>query len=1548
MKKFTIGLLMAALLPSGVYAQRIQQKMGRAVVAVTAAGDENVLVSWRKLAQEPENCTYNLYRRGQGSTEYTKVNSTPISLTNYQVSKTQVPSGSELAVTMVSPDGTESEKSKPFLFNEHEWSNVFLDIDFETKILNPNDYRVVFARPLDLDGNGEYDAVLVDRMCANSDKQPTATDPNTNTKLQMYTFDGECLWTLDAGPNQSYDEGQNDKIVVYDINCDGKCEVIVKSTDGTRFWDSKNNTWGKYANGKSDPDTDGDGIVDYTKQDKRNPPFYISILDARTGEEIVCNELDYSAINDGQDAYSRDNRADYYDDNEGKEYAFLTAKFAICYFDGIHPSLAVQCYNRNKKTGHHYYVCEWKFDWAGGKPTNWHHAYTWSMRNSAPAAAEFHQFRVCDVDGDGIDEVMEGGYAVNSTKGMVMSPGIGHGDRFDVSDIDPDRPGLEVYAIQQSNLLGQLIYDAATGEHIYEWYLPTIGDVGRGRCIDVDPDHKGYEVFSTMGNLYDCKGNVIKEGETAYPVEAVWWDGDLQRELIGSSGGSGYGTNVMVQKYDGTRLIQFSRESDWTVHAGGAVRPAFMGDMIGDWREELILMKQNDQTSTGLIGYSTNIPTEYSMYTLQEDPHYRLDCTTRGYYQMPCTGFYLGGDMPYPPLPPVMVADLRWQGGGTWSTQGAGFTTFDMTSAQNYADGKSVIFDLSGDNSQTIQLSGTLKPSVVYLMPTKGHDYTFGGTGSLAGAMGLWKSQQGTATFNGSLSYTGRTVISEGTLCVNGAIAGPVELRAKGTLAGVCTVNGDMAFEEALNYEGCRLMPGNADDKFGVMTFAKSLTLPGEVYVEINAADGKAGKIVVNGDLTLEGTNTFTIDHGDGKLAAGDYVLAECTGTLTADPSAIVVRGLDGVKYSIAVKGKQLVLTAEDTRAAQKDVVWTGNETNEWNYQAENFSIKDEATAFVANDSVVFNDVSANRNISVADNVVTGGVTFDFDNGTYTFSGEGGIAGEGGVTKNGKGEVRMELRNNSYTGSTIVNEGTLTVTSLADCGKNSSIGAAESGLNKLLLNGGTLKVEGTNMATNQVVTLQDTSTINVASASGTISLKGMVYGSGVLVKDGPGQLNFIYGGTNPFAGMIVKQGKIATGSWNSTFGRVGSPMVLAGGTVDLLDVNNSETRPVFDYDVTVVEGTNSTVMGTTRGAINGKFKGKGGLTIVSTGVRNDIGADFSAFEGTLTAQGENFRLMDNVTDMGMTAMVLDDGAKVGHYSSNGGNTKAVTTKIGSVESKAEDCNLGNGWKNDDGKVTKGVDAYEVGGNGASTTFAGRLYAKTITKVGDGTWTIDNEESTSDIVVNGGALLLNNRPYGIAPSAITTGTITVNRGGRLIGTGGGSKIVVNEGGVISAGKESGYGTLKATGDVTLAKGSTIEVKLGQNASGSGTGGKYNFAGKVTHSGDTILVTIDPARILQAGEEVEVFTGDGAQSGTFVVKTNCPNQAIEWDSSALLTEGVLRVKSVVVGIKDVTVNGGKVDVYSVDGVKLRNDVDRSSALDGLAPGVYIVDGEKLVKE
>lgn len=164
MKKLIIGLLMVAMfMPLSMTAQRIQQKLGRAVVAVTGNGSQNVLVTWRKLAQEPDGCTYNLYKRVQGSEEFTRVNATPIGKTNYQSTLSSIPYGTELAVSTVI-NGVEGERSKAFLFQKQAYANVFFDFNFETEVLNPNDYKCKYAWPMDLDGNGEIDAVLADRL----------------------------------------------------------------------------------------------------------------------------------------------------------------------------------------------------------------------------------------------------------------------------------------------------------------------------------------------------------------------------------------------------------------------------------------------------------------------------------------------------------------------------------------------------------------------------------------------------------------------------------------------------------------------------------------------------------------------------------------------------------------------------------------------------------------------------------------------------------------------------------------------------------------------------------------------------------------------------------------------------------------------------------------------------------------------------------------------------------------------------------------------------------------------------------------------------------------------------------------------------------------------------------------------------------------------------------------------------------------------------------------------------------------------------------------
>ena len=574
MKKIGILLAILVLLPSGMNAQRLQQKLGRGVVAVnrtggrsvTSSGGQGNLVSWRKLAEEPEGTSYNLYQRSPGATSFTKVNTTPLTKTNYQPST--MASGTEFAVAAV-VNGVEGELSRPFRYITQPWPNVWFKFDFDNKVLTRNDYRTKFVWPMDLDGNGEFDAVVVDRLFAGAADNDDAENQSDNTsttshKIQAYKLDGTLLWTVDMGPNVNISGGQNDMVVAYDINCDGKAEVMIRASDGTRFWDKQNETWGKYAMGSDNPDVDGDGIVDYRSQSVRNRPFYISVIDGATGAEIACNELKYSEVSDGSDSYTRTSRPNYMSDG----YSAMDGHFAICYLDGIHPSLVMECLDRDNNKTHHNYVFTWDFDWTGGTPKNWHHSATWSRNDKRPWPAEFHQLRVADVDGDGCDEMIQGGYSVNPLKGWFQSPGIGHGDRFILSDIDPDRPGMEVYAIQQSALLGQLLYDARTGERIKEWYLPSVYDVGRGACMDVDASRKGYELYSfTDDFIYDCKGDKTNYTRSGCGIstmfEGVWWDENLQREELSSPGGSGWGTNLMVTRVlSKNRLVEFSQESN--------------------------------------------------------------------------------------------------------------------------------------------------------------------------------------------------------------------------------------------------------------------------------------------------------------------------------------------------------------------------------------------------------------------------------------------------------------------------------------------------------------------------------------------------------------------------------------------------------------------------------------------------------------------------------------------------------------------------------------------------------------------------------------------------------------------------------------------------------------------------------------------------------------------------------------------------------------------------------------------------------------------------
>ena len=179
-------LLLTLILSSSVFAQRIQQKLGRGVVAVyrsggrsvtSAGGTNSSLISWRKLAQEPEGTTYNVYRRSMGTEAWTKMNSTPLKVTNYVPSS--LTNNTEYAVTAI-VDGVEGEMSLPFLYKTRSFPNVWFDFNFDDQVIKRNDYRTKFVWPMDLDGDGEVDAVGVDRLFAGAvEVDPDSEDAET-------------------------------------------------------------------------------------------------------------------------------------------------------------------------------------------------------------------------------------------------------------------------------------------------------------------------------------------------------------------------------------------------------------------------------------------------------------------------------------------------------------------------------------------------------------------------------------------------------------------------------------------------------------------------------------------------------------------------------------------------------------------------------------------------------------------------------------------------------------------------------------------------------------------------------------------------------------------------------------------------------------------------------------------------------------------------------------------------------------------------------------------------------------------------------------------------------------------------------------------------------------------------------------------------------------------------------------------------------------------------------------------------------------------------
>lgn len=608
-------------------AQYQMEYLNRGVHAVRQGGG-NVFVSWRLLGNEQQSLTFNLYRANgdlikDGSTDkMVKLNKQPISKSTNFLDR--IAAATTTYTYQVRPiiRGKEAGGSN---FVLKAGSNPYVSIPLKT----PQGYSANDASVGDTDGDGVYEIFIHMTGRAKDNSQAGVTDPPI---IHCYKLDGTFLWEINLGKNIR--EGAHyTQFMVYDLDGDGKAEIAMKTADGT---------------------IDGKGkVIGDSSKDYRNErgyilsgPEFLTVFNGETGAAISTVRYDPPRHPTSLFPTTDELKAIWGDGYGNRMDRFLAC---IAYLDGKHPSL-VMCRGYYTRT----VLAAW--DLKGGKLEK-----RWTFDSVTPGNKKFggqgnHNLTVADVDGDGKDEIVYGQMTVDDNGQGLYTTGIGHADALHVSDLDPCRPGLEVFSIQEKfGDAGANFRDAKTGDVIWKKASVKAGDdgegPGRGLALDIDPRYPGYECWvagAGITGLFDNKGNKIAD-KTPPCNMGIYWDGDALSEILNGVfiGKWDYMNSKMDKLFDG-------RDFNCVSNNGTKANPCLSADLFGDWREEIICRTTD---SKELRIFSTSIPTDLKLYTLMHNPQYRLSIAWQNvaYNQPPHVSYYLGDGMKTPATPNIII-----------------------------------------------------------------------------------------------------------------------------------------------------------------------------------------------------------------------------------------------------------------------------------------------------------------------------------------------------------------------------------------------------------------------------------------------------------------------------------------------------------------------------------------------------------------------------------------------------------------------------------------------------------------------------------------------------------------------------------------------------------------------------------------------------------------------------------------------------------------------------------------------------------------------------
>ena len=582
------------------YAHIQREDLGRSLVAIPSDGGDSVILAWRYLEEDPIDVAFNLYRDGQ------RLNAKPLDGATFFKTRNDDGSKESTYELRTVEHGKESHRkdAKYVLIAQSPCSYLSIPLNRpqggETPDGRHYEYTANDCSVGDVDADGEYEIIL---KWEPTNAKDNAHDGHTgNVLFDCYRLDGKQLWRIDLGRNIRAGAHYT-QFMVYDFDGDGRAEMICKTSDGT---------------------TDGTGTVVgnpfayYVENNGRiyTGNEYLTVFDGLTGKALAT--VDYVPERGEMQAWG-DNRA-----NRSDRYLA-----AVAYLDGKHPS-AVMCRGYYTRT----VLAAWDWDglelrqrWVFDSDNGWRQY----------AGQGNHNLRVADVDADGCDEIVYGSMCVDHNGKGLYNTRMGHGDAMHLYAFFPDSDKLQVWDVHENKRDGSTFRDAATGEVLFQ--VKANFDVGRGMAADIDPTNWGLEMWSAGSfGIRNVKGDVISIGRVS-TNSAVWWDGDLNRELLDGARISKY--NPQTQQAE---VIKDLNREGCSFNNGTKSNPCLEADIVGDWREEVIVRTRDNSE---LRIYVTDIPTPFRFHTFMQDIPYRISVATQNvaYNQPSEPGFYFGSDI---------------------------------------------------------------------------------------------------------------------------------------------------------------------------------------------------------------------------------------------------------------------------------------------------------------------------------------------------------------------------------------------------------------------------------------------------------------------------------------------------------------------------------------------------------------------------------------------------------------------------------------------------------------------------------------------------------------------------------------------------------------------------------------------------------------------------------------------------------------------------------------------------------------------------------------